>query len=290
MLTTVLYCEDKDPSIRLIKTVKIITPSHSQIWNSTRTVVILNDSMPQLTPYILNKMIRRFHVRSSFFVARSLRIVVENVSRMSIPCASHGISNLNALNDRMLKSFAASQHRAFADHLPAKTSRDGVVGHPIDFDVNSKIEGNESQIVTIELEPGQVLRAESGAMMYMTSGVTMNTTTGGGLSEGFRRMMTGQNFFISDYMYDGDPGTKGTVALGTDFPSKIIRLNVEEYGGKLVCQKGALLYVRMFENSYHATVVLESQCVNSFVRAIFLSSITVVARILSTLKWNSLEL
>ena len=107
--------------------------------------------------------------------------------------------------------------------------------------MHSKIEGNESQIVTIELEPGQVLRAESGAMMYMTNGVTMNTTTGGGMGEGFRRMMTGQNFFISDYTYEGEPGTTGVVALGTDFPSKIIRLNVEEYGGKLVCQKGALL-------------------------------------------------
>ena len=116
-----------------------------------------------------------------------------------------------------------------------------MVGHPIDFDVHSKIEGNESQIVTIELEPGQVLRAESGAMMYMTNGVQMNTTSGGGMGEGFRRMMTGQNFFISDYTYEGEPGTKGVVALGTDFPSKIIRLNVEEYGGKLVCQKGALL-------------------------------------------------
>jgi len=50
----------------------------------------------------------------------------------------------------------------------------------------------------------------------------------------------GQNFFISDYTYTGESGV-GTVALGTDFPSKIIRLNVNEYGGKLVCQKGALL-------------------------------------------------
>jgi len=130
--------------------------------------------------------------------------------------------------------------RYFSD-LPAKTSKDGVVGIPIDFDVNSKVEGNESQIVTVTLEPGQVLRAESGAMMYMTNGVEMNTTTGGGMSEGFRRMMTGQNFFISDYTYEGEPGTRGTLALGTDFPSKILRLNVEEYGGKIVCQKGALL-------------------------------------------------
>jgi uncharacterized protein (AIM24 family) len=45
----------------------------------------------------------------------------------------------------------------------------------------------------------------------------------------------------SDYTYEGEPGTTGTVALGTDFPSKIVRLNVEEYGGKLVCQKSALL-------------------------------------------------
>jgi uncharacterized protein (AIM24 family) len=54
-------------------------------------------------------------------------------------------------------------------------------------------------------------------------------------------MLTGQNFFISDYTYEGEPGTQGYVALGTDFPSKIIRLNVNEYGGKIICQKGALL-------------------------------------------------
>lgn len=75
--------------------------------------------------------------------------------------------------------------------------------------------------------------------MYMTDGVEMQTTTGGGISSGFSRMLTGQNFFISDYRYTKETGV-GTVALGTDFPSKIVRLNVEQYG-KLVCQKGALL-------------------------------------------------
>ena len=134
-----------------------------------------------------------------------------------------------------------SQVRCTSSSLPAKTSSDGVVGVPINFNVASKIEGNESQIVTITLEPGQVLRAESGAMMFMTDGITMETTTGGGMSAGFKRMLTGQNVFISDYRYDGPPGTYGQVGLGTDFPSKILRLSVEEYGGKLVCQKGALL-------------------------------------------------
>jgi len=134
----------------------------------------------------------------------------------------------------------SSSVRPQGTHSPqATTSSDGVLGEPIDFDVSAKIEGNESQIVIITLEPGQVLRAESGAMMYMTDGIQMNTTTGGGISAGFKRMLTGQNMFISDYSYDGP--TRGQVALGTAFPSKILRLNVNEYGGKIVCQKGALL-------------------------------------------------
>jgi len=137
--------------------------------------------------------------------------------------------------------FFSGAHNNIDSLTTQVTSSDGVVGLPIDFDVASKVEGNESQIVTIDLEPGQVLRAESGAMLYMSQGVEMETTSGGGLSAGFKRMISGQNFFISDYRYTGDEGTRGTVALGTDFPSKILRLNVDEYGGKIVCQKGALL-------------------------------------------------
>lgn len=121
------------------------------------------------------------------------------------------------------------------------TSADGVVGTPIDFDLAARIEGNESQIVSIELAAGQVLRAESGALMYMTEGIEMETSTGGGISKAFSRMMTGQNLFLTDYRYTKDDGGTGLVALGTDFPSKIVRLSVPQFGGKLVCQKGALL-------------------------------------------------
>jgi Mitochondrial biogenesis AIM24 len=42
---------------------------------------------------------------------------------------------------------------------------------PIDFDIAAKIDGEESHIATIELLPGETLRAESGAMLYMTDGV-----------------------------------------------------------------------------------------------------------------------
>jgi len=123
------------------------------------------------------------------------------------------------------------------------SSSDGVVATPIDFDASSRVSGSESQVLTVLLKTGQVLRAESGAMMYMTEGVRMETSTGGGFGAGFKRMLTGQNVFISDFTYDGDDksGDTGTVCLGTDFPSKIVRLNVQEYGGKIICQQGALL-------------------------------------------------
>lgn len=139
------------------------------------------------------------------------------------------------------QSTASSSSSSIQPRQDALTSSDGVVGLPIDFDTSSSIEGKESQIVTIRLEKDQVLRAESGAMMYMTDGIQMNTTTGGGLSAGFKRMLTGQNVFISDYTYDGKAGPYGFVALGTDFPSKILRIPIQEYGGKIICQQGALL-------------------------------------------------
>lgn len=140
-----------------------------------------------------------------------------------------------------VRPYSSKSDLATTTPAHALTSSDGVTAVPIDFDVAARVEGQESQIVTVDLEPGQVLRAESGAMLFMTAGVTMETTTGGGVSAGFKRMLTGQNVFISDFSYDGSAGAVGQVALGTDFPAKIVRLNVDDYGGKLVCQKGALL-------------------------------------------------
>jgi Mitochondrial biogenesis AIM24 len=42
---------------------------------------------------------------------------------------------------------------------------------PIDFTAAAKIEGDESHIAIVRLQPGEMLRAESGAMVFMTEGV-----------------------------------------------------------------------------------------------------------------------
>ena len=122
------------------------------------------------------------------------RILVGKPSRSSsLLIGGRGVVSSSAFNDddsitthqhsrqsviRYLSSDIATQSSQLSPE--ARTSKDGVVGNPIDFDIASKIEGNESQILTVELNNNEVLRAESGAMMFMSEGVTMDTTTGSG--------------------------------------------------------------------------------------------------------------
>ena len=55
-------------------------------------------------------------------------------------------------------------------------------------------------------------------------------------------MLTGQNVFLTDFRYDGEIGTTGTVCLGTAFPSKILRMTLADHPNQnLICQKGAYM-------------------------------------------------
>ena len=45
--------------------------------------------------------------------------------------------------------------------------------------------------------------------------------------------------FVTDYVNKGNTNSK--VGLGTDVPSKIIRLPLAAYGGEVICQRGAFL-------------------------------------------------
>ena len=54
-------------------------------------------------------------------------------------------------------------------------------------------------------------------------------------------MTTGQNLLFSNYTYRGEEGTTGTLTLGTNFPSKILRFSLGKYMSNVVYQKGVLL-------------------------------------------------
>ncbi|KAA3657914.1 MAG: TIGR00266 family protein [Calditrichaeota bacterium] len=105
--------------------------------------------------------------------------------------------------------------------------------------IDYSIIGDDMQIVEIELDPGEGVRAEAGAMMYMENDIVMQTNTGGGMFKGFKRMLTGETFFITTFLYNGSG--KGCVAFGAPYPGKIIDIDLAKFDGSFLCQKDAFL-------------------------------------------------
>ena len=115
----------------------------------------------------------------------------------------------------------------------------GQGGNEIADIIDYKIYGDDMQIVEVELDPGESVRAEAGAMMYMEDGIEMQTSTGGGLFKGFKRMITGESFFITTFLNNGKG--KRHVAFGAPYPGKVIPLELDKLGGRFLCQKDAFL-------------------------------------------------
>ena len=67
------------------------------------------------------------------------------------------------------------------------------MAHDIEYTLN----GDDMQIVEIELDPGEAVRAEAGAMLYMDGPIRMDTGTGGGFMKGLKRRIAGESFFIT---------------------------------------------------------------------------------------------
>lgn len=109
------------------------------------------------------------------------------------------------------------------------------MAHEIDY----KIYGDDMQAVEIELDPNEAVRAEAGAMLYMEDGIQMQTNTGGGIFKGFKRLITGESFFITTFLHAGSG--KSHVAFAAPYPGKIIPLDLKELGGTFLCQKDGFL-------------------------------------------------
>ncbi|MCC6155107.1 MAG: TIGR00266 family protein [Candidatus Hydrogenedentes bacterium] len=107
--------------------------------------------------------------------------------------------------------------------------------HEIDY----QIHGDDMQLVEIELDPGEGVRAEAGAMTYMEPGIQMETNTGGGLLKGFKRMVTGESFFITNFINNG--AGKQKVGFAAPYPGKIIPIDLAKVGNSFLCQKDSFL-------------------------------------------------
>ena len=105
--------------------------------------------------------------------------------------------------------------------------------------VDYKIFGDDLQLVEIELDPGEGVRAEVGTMTYMEQSIEMQTGTGGGILRGLKRLVTGESFFITTFLNEGSG--KSRVAFAAPYPGKIIPLSMEAVGGRFLCQKDSFL-------------------------------------------------
>ncbi|MFP4385414.1 MAG: TIGR00266 family protein [Spirochaetia bacterium] len=105
--------------------------------------------------------------------------------------------------------------------------------------IDYKIVGNDMQMVEVTLDPGEGVRAEAGAMIYMEEGIEMQTSTGGGIFKGLKRMITGESFFITSFLNDS-PG-RSNVGFAAPYPGKIIPLDLSSHGGNFICQKDSFL-------------------------------------------------
>jgi len=117
--------------------------------------------------------------------------------------------------------------------------------HEIDYEIY----GEEMQYVEIELDPQEVVVAESGSFMMMENGIQMQTIFGDGsgqqsgifgkiLSAG-KRMLTGESLFMTAYQNQNN--RKSKVSFASPYPGKIIAVDLQQYQGKFICQKDAFL-------------------------------------------------
>jgi len=103
--------------------------------------------------------------------------------------------------------------------------------------ISYRIDGTTLQVVTIELEPGEVIFSESGGMSWMTGNVEMQTHSGGGLGKVIKRAVSGESLFITDFTVRNG---RGTVAFASEFPGKIIPFDLAQ-GQSLIVQKDAFM-------------------------------------------------
>ena len=117
--------------------------------------------------------------------------------------------------------------------------------HEIDYEII----GEGLQFAEIELDPGETVIAEAGAMVFMEDGISNEVKMGDGsspdsglmgklLSAG-KRMMTGESVFLTHFTNRGDD--KKRIGFAGNFPGSVVAVDLAKVGGSLICQKDAFL-------------------------------------------------
>ena len=117
--------------------------------------------------------------------------------------------------------------------------------HEVDYEIF----GNDMQVVEIELDRGETIIAEAGAMNWMEDDISYEAKMGdgtnpdGGLMGKFlsagKRALTGESVFLTHFTNSGP--NKRRVAFAAPYPGHIMPIDLSATGGELICQKDAFL-------------------------------------------------
>lgn len=99
------------------------------------------------------------------------------------------------------------------------------------------IEGETLPVVICELEQGESMITESGAMSWMTPNIKMETTSNGGIGKAFGRMFSGESLFQNKYSANNG---KGEIAFASSFPGSIKAFALD-HGKEYIFQKKTFL-------------------------------------------------
>lgn len=116
-------------------------------------------------------------------------------------------------------------------------------------DIDFQIYGDDMQTVEIELDPGETVVAEAGAMNWMEDSIRFEARMGDGsaVASGFfgsllgagKRILIGESLFMTHFTNHGTG--KSRVAFASPYPGKIMPIQLAELGGEVICQKDAFL-------------------------------------------------
>ena len=124
--------------------------------------------------------------------------------------------------------------------------------HEIDYELI----GDDMQIVEIELDPGETVIAEAGAMNYMEEHITFEAKMGDGskpnqglfgkLLDVGKRALTGESIFMTHFTNQGMG--KKRVSFAAPYPGKIICVDLQEHNKNILCQKDSFLCAALGTN------------------------------------------
>jgi uncharacterized protein (TIGR00266 family) len=103
--------------------------------------------------------------------------------------------------------------------------------------ITHEIVGDDMQAVILSMGAGDEVRAEAGAMTFMTEGIEMDARMTGGLLGGLKRkLLAGESLFLTFFRCST---SAGKVAFSGPYPGKILRFPLNN--AAVLCQRDAFL-------------------------------------------------